>query len=343
MSASARPSPQHAPALLADVGGTHARFTLLAPDGAIATPVILPSEAFHDLAAPAQESLSLLRKPLPAAFEVRQAAVAVAGPVVGDRVELTNVGWSFSIEETRRALGLERLVVVNDLAALAWAVPALASKRRQDEKAFIEGKDQRLGSSDSVTAVVAVGTGLGAATHVRSGGVELVLASEAGHADLAATSSREWAVVERLSTRFPGHVSVERAVSGGGLANLWAALAELEGEFTVEAVAPEAVTARAAAGERRALEAVALFSGWLGAFAGDFALAVGARGGLWLGGGVLAGLGELFDRKSFTERFLAKGRFEDWMGGVAVRPIDDPLAAFRGLARRLSAGEGHPK
>jgi glucokinase len=281
---------------------------------------------------------------------VVRAAVAVAGPIVGDRVELTNVGWRFSVEETRRALGLERLVLINDLAAQAWAVPALEEQagkvaNGKDEKTFIEGKDERPLPRETVSAVVAVGTGLGAATHVRGGNLELVLASEGGHSDLAASNEREWQIVERLAARLGGHVSVERAVSGSGLANLWTALAEIDGDDRAgslsnrTAIEPAEVSRRAQAGERRALEAVALFSGWLGAFAGDFALSVGARRGLWLGGGVLEALGPLFDRARFDARFVAKGRFEPWLAAVPVRRVEDPLAAFRGLARRLAAGD----
>jgi glucokinase len=332
-----------APALLADVGGTHARFALRLANGTIGQTVDLRSAEFSDLSSATTEGLSLLWKTLPSSLSssgsVLEAAVAVAGPIIGDRVELTNVGWSFSIEETRRALGLDRLVVVNDLAALAWAVPTFAANDARSGKAFIEGKDERPGPGESITAVIAVGTGLGAATHVRGDGFEIVLPSEGGHGDLAASNQHEWNVVERLSARFGGHVSVERAVSGGGLSNLWTALAELDGERSGAELEPAEVTRRAVAAEPRALEAMALFSGWLGAFAGDFALAVGARGGVWLGGGVLAALGAAFDRASFDRRFRAKGRFEAWLAGVPVRDVDDPLAAFRGLSRRLAVGD----
>jgi glucokinase len=329
-------------ALLGDVGGTHARFALLCADGTIAPAVDLPSAAYRELATPARESLSRSAGTLslPAAPALRSAAIAVAGPVTGDEVELTNVSWRFSIEATRRALGLDRLLVLNDLAALAWAVPVL---ERRESAARVEGAGEggEVAGSAAVSAVVAVGTGLGVATHVRSGAAEVVLASEGGHRDLAATTAREWAVVERLRARFGEHVSVERAVSGLGLANLYRALAEVEGEGAGAAageIAPEEVTRRAAAGEARAGAALALFSGWLGAFAGDLALTAGARAGVWLGGGVLAALGGLFDAGAFARRFVAKGRFAAWLSAVPVRTFGEPRAAFFGLARALAAG-----
>jgi glucokinase len=330
-------------ALLADVGGTNARFALRFDDGSLSAAVVLPSESFEDLQAAAKEGLPLLGKPLPFAVSIREAAVAVAGPVTGDAVELTNVAWRFSIEEARRALGLDRLVVINDVAALAWAIPVLEARGGE---LFVEAGGGDLANrgatgGDRVCAVVAAGTGLGLATWVRTGerGEEIVLASEGGHRDLAASTEREWAVVRRLRLRFGEHVSVERAVSGQGIANLWTALSELDGAGSDReagaAIEPKEVAARATAGEPRALEAMALFSGWLGAFAGDLALTVGAKGGIWLSGGMFAAVRPLVDRRAFGRGFYGKGRFEPWLREVQVRVVAEPNAAFLGLARRL--------
>jgi len=291
----------------------------------------------------------------------------VAGPVSGDRVELTNVAWEFSIEATKRALGFERLIVVNDLVAHGWAVPTL----RPDEIEMLQEGAPDVGAP---SVVVAVGTGLGVATVVpwpgrdgkasREGEMEgtsaaatrvpgreaerlfpsmevSVLSSEGGHSDLAASSEREWRVVERLRARFGDHVSAERVISGSGLPNLWRALAEIDEGAAIDREVPDgaAIAARSRDGEARARETTALFSSWLGAFCGDLALTVGARGGVYLAGGVLAGMGSAFDVEGFLARFAAKGRFHDWLAAVPVRRVRLDEMALAGLAN-LVAGAG---
>jgi glucokinase len=316
--------------LVGDVGGTHARFGLVDPAGEVVGAVELPSSDYHDLGSAAEDAVARLQSPRRSAGAVREAALAVAGPVTGDRVELTNVAWSFSVAETRAGLGLERLEVLNDVAAVAWALPDLPASFWTS---LAEGEDR----PDQPRAVVSVGTGLGVATAAApTRDRPVVLASEGGHRDLAATTEREWRVVERLSVLFGGHVSAERAVSGSGLASLHAALCELDGE-RAEPIDGAEVSRRADAGAVRSIEALALFSAWLGAFAGDLALTVGARGGVYLSGGVLPALGQGFDRAAFRERFLAKGRFRSWLERVPLRLITDERTAFRGLARRLDA------
>ncbi len=316
--------------LVGDIGGTHARFGLVDPAGEVVESVELPSSDYHDLGSAAADAVERLQGRGKSAGAPRQAALAVAGPVAGDRVELTNVDWSFSIAATRAGLGLERLEVLNDVAAVAWALPALPGSCW---KSLSEGEEQ----PDQPRAVVSVGTGLGVATAVAPARARpVVLASEGGHRDLAATTEREWRVVERLSVLFGGHVSAERAISGSGLASLHAALCELDGE-RAEPIDAAEVSRRADAGAVRSIEALALFSAWLGAFAGDLALTVGARGGVYLSGGVVPALGQGFDRAAFRERFLAKGRFRGWLERIPVRLITDDRAAFRGLARRLDA------
>jgi len=315
--------------LVGDVGGTHARFARVGTDGQLGAPVRLPSSEFGDLASAVRRALELLARGDPASAAGAEAAIAVAGPVTGDRVELTNVAWRFSIEESRVRLGFARLEVVNDIAALAWALPVLG---RRETRTLAEGAR----GASGVRTVAAVGTGLGVATLVEAGGGEAVLPSEGGHRDLAASGAREWQVVEWLAARFGGHVSAERVLSGPGLATLHAALAALDGAGP--ALPAEQVGPRALAGEPRAREAMTLFAGWLGAFAGDLALTVGARGGVYLAGGVLPALGAAFDTAAFLERFLAKGRFRGWLSEVPVRLVLDGQAALRGLVRRLPAG-----
>jgi glucokinase len=316
-----------APVLVADIGATHARFALATAEGLLGPALHLPTATYRDLASAARGGLSLLRKSLPFEGEIRSAAIAVAGPVTGDAIELTNAGWKFSIEASRRELGLARLLVLNDFEALAWSVPRLKSSDLE----MIRGGE---GARGAPIALIGPGTGLGVGALVPVGAGWRAIAGEGGHRDLAASTEREWQVIGRLAARF-GHVSAERTLSGPGLSNLHRALCEL-GHRTVEALEPSEVAARARSGDDvEAVEAAGLFSEWLGAVAGDLALTLGARGGVYLGGGVISGLGAAFDRRRFVHRFEGKGRFEDYLRRIPIRYILSSDAALLGAAAAL--------
>lgn len=259
-------------------------------------------------------------------------AVAVAGPVTGDEVRLTNVGWRFSIAATASELGLDRLIVLNDLQAVALSLSDLGSSDREPIRA-----PSAPAPSGAPRAVIGVGTGLGTSLFVPAapGRNELAIAAEGGHRDLAAATEREWRVVERVATRH-GRASAERVLSGPGLVELYRTLAELDGAAP-EVLDPPQVAARARAGEARAREVFALFSAWLGAFCGDLALTTGARGGVDLAGDLLGSLHELFDRDEFQRRFLAKGRFRGWLEAIPVARIVHPNPALLGCERALTA------
>jgi len=250
--------------------------------------------------------------------------------VTADEVRLTNVGWRFSIAATSAELGLGRLIVLNDLQAVALALSDLGSADRESIHAPSAPPPE-----GAPRAVVGVGTGLGTALLVPAapGRRELAIAAEGGHRDLAATCEREWRVVERIAARH-GRASAERVLSGPGLAELHRALAEVDSD-PPEDLDPPAVAGRARAGEPRAREACALFSAWLGAFCGDLALTAGVRGGVDLAGDLLGALGELFDRDRFLDRLLAKGRFRKWLEAIPVARIVHPNPALVGCARAL--------
>jgi len=231
---------------------------------------------------------------------VRRAVFAVATPVTSDRVALTNSPWDFSIEATRAALGLDRLEVVNDFTAQAMAIPLL----RLDERRQIGGGAPVPGQA---IGVIGAGTGLGVCGLLPVGNRWQPIPGEGGHVSLAAHDDVEALIVARLRRRF-GHVSNERLLSGPGLINLASALAAIEG-VELEITDPLQVAERARSGQcdfcRAALER---FSGLLGAAAGDLALTLGARGGIYVGGGLAKRLGDLFDEERFRARFVAKGR-----------------------------------
>jgi glucokinase len=240
--------------------------------------------------------------------EVDEAVFAMALPVDADWVHLTNSPWAFSIEQTRKALGLERLTVINDFSAQALAIPALSPKERV-----------QIGDGEPVEGapigVIGPGTGLGVGGLLRIGGTWQPIASEGGHVSLAPRDEVDAAVWAHLRARF-GHVSNERVLSGPGLVNLATALAAIEGqELRIEA--PRDVTRRARAGRCRfCSEALERFSGLLGAAAGDLALMLCAQGGVYIGGGLVKGLGSLFDAERFRASFVAKGRFEEYLRAV---------------------------
>jgi glucokinase len=313
--------------LVADVGGTHARFARLDAVGAPERMRALAAADFAGLEA-AVRAYAALEGIAPG--ELRSAAVAVAGPVLGDEIELTNVGWRFSTAAARVALGLDRLRILNDFEALALALPAL---RSGDLRTVRPGTT----APRAPRALIGPGTGLGVAGLAWTGAHWMALPGEGGHRDLAAATEREWRVVERLAERF-GHVSAERALSGPGLVWIYEAICGLDG-LAAESLEPAEVTNRArGGGSPPAAEALRLFVGWLGAVAGDLALTLGARGGVYLAGGILERMGDAFDVETFVRRFLAKGRFRSWLEPLPVFLLRHPHPALLGAAAALADG-----
>ena len=325
----AYPSPHPAPLLLADIGATNARFTL--SDGGPDDTAVLPCADFASLEAAVRAFLDAARPLAPP----RRAAFAVAGPVTGDAVSLTNLGWRFSVAALRDALGLEQLEVINDFTALALALPHLgANDRRQ------------LGGGEPVAgaplAVLGPGSGLGVSGLITlHGGGWLPLSGEGGHVSLAPADERESAVLAGLRRRF-GPVSAERALSGPGLVNLHRALCELE-DRPAPPLSPAEITEAALAGTcplcREALE---LFAAFLGGVAGDLALTLGARGGVYLGGGIAPRIGDFLAGSAFRRRFVDKGPQQPYLEAIPTFLITQPLPAFLGLGALLAAEGADP-
>lgn len=299
--------------LLADIGGTNARFALL--DGAAHTaPVNLDLAGFGSIADAIRAFLG--PRPMPGA-----AVLAVAGPVQANRVALTNRDWVVDGAEIAAALGMGRVRVVNDFAALSWSLPHLAG----EDLVPLGGGAAEPGAP---MAVVGPGTGLGVGAFLPP---DRVLVTEGGHASLAAHDAREGAVLDWLRARY-GHVSAERALSGQGIENLHAALEAIDdaGTGTLDAAT---ITARALSGEcpvcREALE---MFCALLGGVAGDLALLYGARGGVYVAGGICPRFPEFLAASRFRARFEAKGRFRAWLAPVPAWLVMRPDAPMLGLA-----------
>jgi glucokinase len=315
--------------LLGDIGGTYARFAL-AGERSIgstwSTEVGARESAIEALGA----FLALDHGDEP----VAGALLAAAGPVEGGRCRLTNAAWVLDEEQIARALQLPWVRVVNDLEAVASGLPDIHA-----------GQARPIGPGSGIPgapmAIVAPGTGLGMACVVVGPAGRCVVTSEGGHAALAATNENEDRIIGILRKRF-GRVSAERVLSGPGLANLHQAIAELDGCGSSLRRTPSEVTAAAFDGSspvcRAAIDA---FCAFLGAVAGDIALTFGARGGVYVGGGIVPRFIDHLARSAFRDRFIAKGRMRPYLEPIPTRVIVHPNPAFLGLMSlaRLALGE----
>ncbi|WP_425064344.1 glucokinase [Reyranella sp.] len=311
--------------LLADVGGTRTRFALLT-DGRLGPIESLRTGAYAGLHDAAHHFLNGQAE----GTVVKRAVIAAAGPVSGGRCKLTNAPWTLDAESLRQTLRLQSVDLVNDLEALAWAVPHLDA---DDVVAVGQGGSVM---SDAV-AVIAPGTGLGVACYL-PGTPPRVVASEAGHATLAANDAADAAILEVLRRRF-GHVSAERVLSGAGLVNLEAALAMRDGHEPGSPSPEEIVRGALYDTEPRYDAALELFCAFLGSFAGDLALTFAARGGVLIGGGIAPHIVPALRNSSFRTRFAAKGRFAGYLGQIPAGVIVRPEPTFLGLAA-LAARRG---
>jgi glucokinase len=299
--------------LLADIGGTNVRFAVR--EGGLPERVrTLRVADFPTVEDAARAYLSEVdAKP-------RRGAFAVAAPVTGDCVQMTNHRWSWSVDHVRRALELNSLTVLNDFAATALALPSIP----RAELRQLGGLDPIEGAP---VAVIGPGTGLGISALV--GGKPV--STEGGHATMPAADVREAEAIARIRERL-GHVSAERVLSGQGLQNLYRALGP-DGDPPE----PDEITAAALAKtDRRAVDTLDMFCAMLGTVAGNLALTYGARGGVYIAGGIVPKLGDHFAASRFRERFEDKGRFRDYLAPIPVYVIWHEVPALIGLAALLN-------
>jgi glucokinase len=305
--------------LLADIGGTNARFALRAADGTVQP---LTTLRVADHADPAAAILAALDgRPAPEA-----AVLAVAAPVHRAPVRLTNAGWTFDPDRIAASTGIARVALVNDFAAQAWAIGQFAP---EDTKR-IGGGD---GLPGAARAILGAGTGLGVATWLpaTSDAPPRVLAGEGGHAALAAEDTRDAALLARMRERIGGRVSAERVLSGSGLVLLAHAIAAEEG-LPSPPEDPARITADAQAGEPGCLATVRQFAAFLGSFAGDLALLAGAWDGVYVAGGIPPKIAEVLQDGAFRARFEAKGRFAGELAQIPVHLVVREDPAFLGLS-----------
>ncbi len=309
--------------LVADIGATNARFALQTAEKVFRSVRVLACQDFDGI-------VPLLQCYLAdhAGLTLAHAALAVANPVSGDRVRLTNRDWEFSIEGVRRELGLQTLLVVNDFTALAMALPGL---KRADLMQVGGGAP----ITNGVTGVLGPGSGLGVSAVIPTSDGFVALASEGGHASFAPADERECAVLRYAWQRWP-HVSAERLISGPGLEIIGRALA-LRNGLTVRDLTAQQIMAGALNDQNAfCLEVLECFCAMLGGVSANLALTLGALGGIYIGGGIVPRMGPWFATSPFRARFEAKGRFSSYLSAIPTYVITAPNPAFYGVARLLA-------
>jgi len=313
---------QAADLLVADIGGTNARFAISDAEGALHEPRVLHAAKFPKIDEAISAYLSELTRPRP-----RQACFAVACPAKGPEIKLTNSSWHFVKSDLRRHFQFDRFVVINDFEALAASVPILSGAQLAA---------LRPGTPDpaSVSLVIGPGTGLGVGGYVPAGkDAWAVISGEGGHVGFAPNTEEEVRLWRRMREKY-GRVSAERVLNGAGLVNVYRFMGDEAGQQVGEVDAPE-ISRRALAGEELAINAVRLFFDMLGSVTGDLALAFGSRAGVYIGGGITPKLLDFARRSNFIERFLDKGRVAAILQAMPIWVILEERAALHGVRRQF--------
>ena len=320
------------PSLVADIGGSNARFAWLETPASRPAHVRQLAVAAHaGLVPAAQAYLAELRGVLGAHYRPpTRAALAVATAVTADVVSFTNSAWSFSQAQTRAALGLDDLLVLNDFEALALALPKLDATQARAHA--------QMPGAGGPMAVIGPGTGLGVAAVIPTALGWQAIPGEGGHVTLAAADDFESALLTVVRRSFE-HVSAERLLSGIGLPVLHDAVCKVSNLPVQPTLASHDIVAQGINGEPACEKTLLTFCALLGGLAGNVALTVGARGGVYIGGGIVPRLGELFFRSDFRARFEAKGRFRAYLQSIPTALITDTFVALAGAAAALGQVE----
>lgn len=319
--------------LVADIGGTNARFAVvhLGKDAQSSNSqqgfhpqqqITLKCAEHPSIAAMAKAYCQQAGIPIPA-----YGCLAIAGPIENGLAKMTNLNWAFRIEDMRQELGMQALDVINDFAALAYATPFL----RSDEiKSLHPGK----ANPSAAMVVMGPGTGFGMAGLVPDDDDWKILPTEGGHCNLAPGTETELAIRAFLA-RTEEHVSIEDVLSGRGLVSIYRALADRDG-VAAEALKPADVSNRGLANEDPLCrEALVSFCELLGSVAGDKALSLGAKGGVFLGGGIIPKIADFLPQTAFCARFEHKGPMRGYVSEIPVNMIINDVAALVGTAAWL--------
>ena len=319
--------------LAADVGGTNARFAVASDEGSISLITRYSVDQYPSIE---QAVSAFLDEVAPHGFSGTPdaACFALAGPIEGDEVRFTNSAWVASRSRLSRALGSSSVDFLNDFAAIGHAIPQLESS---DWVQLGGGASH----ADYPIVVLGPGTGLGVCTLLGTEHGVTVIEGEGGHADFAPTNEEEALVLDVLSARF-GRVSIERLLSGDGLLNIYGALMELErlssGQSGGSVVAdPSDVSALALAGsDPVAVGALTMFCNILGSVAGNLALTLGAKAGVYIAGGIPGKILSFLENSDVRARFEAKGRFQSYLQSIPLRVVIKEDLGLLGAAHFLA-------
>ncbi len=312
------------PRLLGDIGGTNARWAWQESAAAPLQDIsVIPCQASASLYDSAVNYLATTGHGRPQCV-----GIGIATAVTGDVVRMTNNSWTFSIAQFKQSLGVHRCLVINDFTALAMSLPALTQSDLRPVGAGVAIKGEPI-------ALLGPGTGLGVSGLILTGKDQyFALSGEGGHATVAAADDQEAALLSLLRARF-GHVSAERVLSGPGLVDLYRAVCELDGQVA-RSLSPADVTDAAMTGtDQECVKTAHLFTSFLGNVAGNLTLTLGARGGLYIGGGIVPLLGDAFNAALFRQRFEEKGRFKDYLSTIPTWIIRASTPALVGASRAL--------
>ncbi len=312
------------PRLIADIGGTYARFALEISPGVFEQAASLRCAEHADFHAAVTAYLTGTN-----ASHIKNAAIAIANPVSGDLVRMTNYHWQFSIEQMRARLAFDNLVVVNDFTALAMALPNLMPSQRRQIGAGAP-------VSRSVIGVIGAGSGLGVSGLIPAEHGWIALGTEGGHASFSPRTEREILILQ-YALKQHGHVSFERLLSGPGIELIYRALVSDTGTKTSILTAPEITQHALDGSDMLCVEALELFCAVLGTASANLAVTQGALGGIYIGGGIVPRLGTFFDRSQFRTRFEDKGRFSDYMRSIPTYVITAEDSTFVGASVILAA------
>lgn len=305
-------------ALIADIGGTNARFAIVDNGGVHALKYL----ACKDYESLSEAATTYLKD---ANFQPDIGVFAVAGPVNGDLINITALPWTFSTLQTQQDLKLKHLAVMNDFEAVALAIPDISETLVQK----ICGDDVVEKSSKGV---IGPGTGLGVASLFWNGNRYSAQAGEGGHVTMPFVSDREMAIGRELLSKYR-HISAERVCSGKGMLNVYAAIRNLD-KLDLPDLEPEEISRKAISGECAACkETLDLMLAFLGRIAGNLALTLGARGGIYIAGGIPTKLGDYFFHSKFVEEFQSKGRMSDFVKSVPVYMIKHDALGLLGLEK----------
>ena len=310
------------PAVLGDIGGTNVRFALALRNEI--TPITSLNVADYATAA---DALAAFLKSLPGDLRPRAAVLACAGPVEDNVVSLTNSPWRVDAGEIERLFGMERVLLVNDFAAVAHALPHLDT----GNLCAVGGGTAKVGRP---SVVLGPGTGLGLAAYLPPPQGPAAIVGEGGHATMPAADDREAEVLARLRAGL-GHVSAERVVSGDGLVRLYETIAAIDDVAAPQRTAAgitDAGTAGSCTVSRAALD---MFCAMLGTVAGNTALTLGAQGGVYIAGGIVPRIADYFVASDFRRRFEAKGRFRPYLSAIPSWVVLHPEPALLGLSSLL--------